>query len=102
MEQGLPGAGPVTAPMDGTELASYLLANQADVARIIGALSIQGYMSAWNPTTGENTVTITGTQTFDDLVFVCDPAILAANVRVMLLRTAGAPVILGRIRKPPF
>lgn len=72
------------------------------VLHVLAALSIPGFLSAWNGTTGENTVTISGTQTFTDLAIICDPAQLATNVRVLLLRTPGAPVILGRLRVPPF
>jgi hypothetical protein len=83
-------------------LAGFLLSSEVDVARILGAITICGYLSAWNPTTGENTVTITGTQTFTNLAILCDPALLSMSIRVQLLRTPGAPVILGRLRVPPF
>lgn len=86
----------------GEQLAGFLLANEVDITKILGAITIPAYLSAWNAVTGANTVTITGTQTFTDLAILCDPAILAANVRVQLLRTPGAPMILGRVRKPPF
>lgn len=84
------------------ELARWLNENKVDITTIIGALSIPAYLSEWDAVTGENVVTITGTQQFIDLAILCDPAQLAANVRVILLRTPGAPVILGRLRKPPF
>jgi hypothetical protein len=69
---------------------------------VLAGLTISGFVSAWDAVTGANTVTISGVQTFEDLAILCDPADLAVNVRVLLLRTAGRPVILGRLRVPPF
>lgn len=58
-----------------------------------------GYLSAWDPVTGANTVTFSGTQTFENLAYIGDPDALAVG-RVLLLITPGAPIILGRITKP--
>ncbi len=58
-----------------------------------------GYLSAWDPVTGANTVLFSGTQTFTNLAFLGDPAALSVG-RVLLLLTPGAPVILGRLTKP--
>jgi hypothetical protein len=84
------------------ELARYLRDTTPDAAQLVAALTMPAYLSAWDPVTGANTVTITGTQSFVNLAILCDPAQLAANVRVILLRTAGAPLILGRVRVPPY
>jgi len=68
---------------------------------ILAHLAQAAYLSEWDPVTGANTVIITGTQEFTNLAILGDPAALAVG-RVLLLRTAGAPVILGRLRTPPF
>jgi hypothetical protein len=68
---------------------------------ILARLTQPAYLSVWDPVTGANTVLITGTQEFTNLAVLGDPAALSVG-RVLLLRTAGAPVILGRLRVPPF
>jgi hypothetical protein len=84
------------------QLAAFLGALEPDVAKVVGSLFVAGYLSEWDPVTGENTVTTTGTQTLTNLIVLCDPDTLTANVRLVLIRTAGAPMILGRARKPPY
>lgn len=61
--------------------------------------TMPGYLSAWDPVTGNNTVLYSGTQEFTNLAFVGDPAALAVG-RVLLLITPGAPIILGRLTNP--
>lgn len=80
-----------------------LLADQAEdpLAGLLARIVQPAYMSAWDAVTGANTVVITGTQQFTNLAILGDPAALGVG-RVLLLRTAGAPVILGRLRVPPF
>lgn len=53
-----------------------------------------GYMTAWNPTTRENTVS-GGAQEFTNLPCI-NPTLLAVGP-VLLLDTPAAPIILGRI-----
>jgi hypothetical protein len=84
------------------ELAAWLNGRSEDpLPAILARLVAPAYLSAWDAVTGANTVIITGTQTFTNLAILGDPAALAIG-RVLLLRTAGAPVILGRLRVPPF
>ena len=84
------------------DLAEWLRGSQADpLESILARLVVPAYLSVWDPVTGANTVIITGTQSFANLAILGDPAALAVG-RVLLLRTAGAPVILGRLRVPPF
>jgi hypothetical protein len=84
------------------ELADYLRPRDDDpLQAILARLVAPAYLSAWDAVTGANTVIITGTQQFTNLAVLGDPAALAVG-RVLLLRTAGAPVILGRLRVPPF
>jgi len=84
------------------QLAKFLAAQPADpLADILARLVQPAYLSAWDPVTGASTVIITGTQQFVNLAVLGDPAALGVG-HVLLLRTAGAPVILGRLRTPPF
>lgn len=84
------------------ELARYLAHQDHDpVAAVMAQLTIPAYLTAWDAVTGANTVTLTGSQTFSNLAILGDPAALAIG-HVLLLRTAGAPMILGRVRTPPF
>lgn len=84
------------------DLAAWLAKREDDpMSRILSAVTQPAYLSAWDVVTGANTVIITGTQQFTNLAILGDPAALAIG-RVLLLRTAGAPVILGRLRVPPF
>lgn len=83
-------------------LGDHLARQEGDpLQAILARLVSPAYLSAWDVVTGNNTVLITGTQTFTNLAILGDPAALAIG-RVLLLRTAGAPVILGRLRTPPF
>lgn len=83
-------------------LADYLNRRDDDpLQAILARIVTPAYLSAWDAITGANTVIITGTQQFANLAILGDPAALAIG-RVLLLRTAGAPVILGRLRVPPF
>jgi hypothetical protein len=83
-------------------LADYLNRRDDDpLQAILARIVTPAYLSAWDPLTGASTVIITGTQQFTNLAVLGDPAALAIG-RVLLLRTAGAPVILGRLRVPPF
>lgn len=83
-------------------VGDYLAGRRGDpLQAVLALLTMPAYLSTWDPVTGANTVLITGTQTFTDLAVLGDPAALSVG-RVLLLRTAGAPVILGRLRTPPF
>lgn len=91
----------MSAPVAGSPIGSLLAGRLTpDVAALLAALSIPAYLSAWDPVTRQNTVTITGDQAFINLATVGSVADLAAGVRVLLLRTAGAPLILGILRTP--
>lgn len=84
------------------ELARFLAQQPADPLPDILARLIQpAYLSAWDPVTGVNTVIISGTQEFTNLALIGSPSDLEVG-RVLLLRTAGAPIILGRLRVPPY
>lgn len=83
-------------------LGDHLARQERDPLQgILARLFVPAYLSTWDPVTGANTVLITGTQTFMNLAVLGDPAALSVG-RVLLLRTAGAPVIFGRLRTPPF
>jgi hypothetical protein len=87
--------------MSGT-LGDFLAERPDDpLPEILARIVTPAYLSVWDPITGANTVIITGTLEFTNLAVLGDPAALAIG-RVLLLRTAGAPVILGRLRTPPF
>lgn len=84
------------------ELARFLAQRDEDpLPAILARLLQPAYLSAWDPVTGASTVIITGTQQFTNLAVLGDPAALSVG-RVLLFRTAGAPIILGRLRVPPF
>lgn len=84
------------------ELARFLAQQPADPLPDILARLIQpAYLSVWDPITGTNTVIISGTQEFTNLALIGSPSDLEVG-RVLLLRTAGAPIILGRLRVPPY
>lgn len=84
------------------ELARFLAQQTADPFPDIVARLIQpAYLSVWDPITGTNTVIISGTQQFTNLALIGSPSDLEVG-RVLLLRTAGAPIILGRLRVPPY
>lgn len=55
------------------------------------------FLTAWNPTTRENTVT-DGAVTYTNL-FCLNPADLAVG-RVLIVQTGGRPVILGNLYGP--
>lgn len=84
------------------DLASWLANQDEDpLPALLARLYQPAYLSAWDAVTGANTVIITGTQQFTNLAILCDPAALSVG-RVLLIRTAGAPMILARLRVPPF
>lgn len=58
---------------------------------------VQAILTAWNGGTLENEVTFTGGQVETDLPIIGDPADLAVNDAVMILRSRQRYFILGRI-----
>jgi hypothetical protein len=83
-------------------LARLLAHRETDpLPEVLARLLQPAYLSVWDAVTGANTVIITGVQEFTNLAVLGDPAALSVG-RVLLLRTAGAPIILGRLRVPPF
>jgi hypothetical protein len=84
------------------DLARFLAQQSADQFPDFLAKLVQpAYLSEWDPITGINTVIISGTQEFVNLALIGSPSDLEVG-RVLLLRTAGSPVILGRLRVPPY
>lgn len=61
----------------------------------------QGYLTAWNGTTYENTVQVNGATLTDlPLVHLGDPASLAASTVVLLLRVRNTYYLLGKVTYP--
>jgi hypothetical protein len=66
-----------------------------------GVELVTGYLTAWNGTTFENTVEVDGIPLSDlPVIHVADPADLATNTVVALLRSRGRHYILGRVTTP--
>ncbi|GEL17699.1 hypothetical protein [Pseudonocardia asaccharolytica] len=74
------------------DLSALFLTRTPDgaVAPLMGA-----WLTAWNPTTYENTVNIGGAVILQNLPVV-NPAGVAVGI-VLLANTAAGPIILGRI-----
>jgi hypothetical protein len=61
----------------------------------------QGYLTAWNGTTFENTVEVNGSTLTDlPLVHLGDPDALATNSVVLLLRVRNTYYLLGKVTYP--
>lgn len=80
------------------DVASLFLELQRQIAAL-PSVAYPAYLTAWDPVTGANTVTVTGTTTFTNLRYLPPPGDLAVG-RVLLIRTPGKPVILGQLRAP--
>lgn len=86
-----------------TDALSGLFLDDGQVGRARGSQTfVRGFLSAWNTTTGENTVTV-DVVTYTNCPFLTPNDHAAGNPVLLAVPPGGGlPIIIGRFRIPPI